>query len=102
MTTFPVAKLGDVPPGKMVGVEVEGERILVANVDGHLYAMRAVCNHMGGHLDRGILEGNVVICPLHRSKWDLTTGKLVQFPRPLPPEQTYLVTTADDQILIEK
>ena len=102
MTSFPVAKTGDVPPGKMVGVEIEGDSILVANVDGRLYAMRAVCSHMGGHLDKGTLEGNVVTCPLHGSRWDITTGKLVRFPRPLPPEPIYSVTTVDDQILVEK
>lgn len=102
MPSFPVAKTGDLPPGKMVAVEIEGERILVTNVAGRLYAMRAICNHMGGHLDRGTLEGNVVTCPLHKSRWDVTSGKLLWFLRPLPPEPVYPVTTVGDQILVEK
>ncbi|HYB75453.1 MAG TPA: Rieske 2Fe-2S domain-containing protein [Nitrososphaerales archaeon] len=102
MTGIPVAKIQDVPPGTMIGAEVKGERILVANVDGHLHAIRATCNHMNGPLDKGTLEGNVVTCPLHKSRWDVITGRLVWFPRLLPPEPVYPVMVVGDQIVVEK
>jgi len=89
------------PVGKMLGVQVAGERVLIANLDGQFFAMRARCNHMGGPLDRGTLVGNVVTCPLHGSKWDVKTGLLVQFSRPLPPEPVYKVTVEGDQISLE-
>ena len=89
------------PVGKMLGVQVAGERVLIANLDGQFFAMRARCNHMGGPLDRGTLVGNVVTCPLHGSKWDVKTGLLVQFSRPLPPEPVYKVTVEGDQISVE-
>jgi nitrite reductase/ring-hydroxylating ferredoxin subunit len=101
MALFQVARTGDVAQGKMVGAEVAGERILVANVGGELYAMRARCNHMGGPLDRGSIEGGVVTCPLHGSKWDVKTGNLVSFSRPLPPEPIYKVVVDGDQISVE-
>ena len=101
MTLYPIARLEEVPPGKMLGADVGGERILVANVGGELNAMRAKCNHMGGLLDKGTLDNNVVTCPLHGSKWDVKTGALVQFARPLPPERTYKVTVEGNQISVE-
>jgi 3-phenylpropionate/trans-cinnamate dioxygenase ferredoxin subunit len=101
MAFFLVALVEDLPPGKMVGADVAGERILLANVEGEFYAMRAKCNHMGGPLDRGTLERNVVTCPLHGSKWDVRTGTLVQFARPLPPERTYKVIVEGSQISVE-
>ena len=101
MPVFPVALAADVPPGKMIGAEISGEPILVANVDGEFYAMRAKCNHMGGRLDKGTLDGNVVTCPLHASKWDVRTGALVQFARPLPPEKVYRVILEGNQISVE-
>jgi nitrite reductase/ring-hydroxylating ferredoxin subunit len=85
----------------MIGIEAGGERVLVANVGGAFYAMRAKCNHMGGPLDKGTLEGSVVTCPLHGSKWDVTTGRLVQFARPLPPEKVFRVVVEGDQISVE-
>ena len=87
--------------GTMVGAEVAGERVLVANVGGEFFAMKAECNHRGGPLDEGTLEGNVVTCPLHGSKWDVKTGNLIEFVRPLPPEPTYKVSVEGEQIMVE-
>jgi len=101
LTLHTAAHVEDVPAGKMVGTEIEGEKILLANVAGEFFAMRATCNHRGGPLDEGTLEGNVVTCPLHGSKWDVRTGNLIEFVRPLPPEPTYKVTVEGDEILVE-
>jgi len=101
MTFVPVARISEVPPGSIFGADVGGERILVANVGGEYFAMRATCNHMGGPLDEGTLEGNVVTCPLHGSQWDVKTGKLVWYARPLPSEPVYPVKVEEDQILVE-
>jgi nitrite reductase/ring-hydroxylating ferredoxin subunit len=96
-----VARVADVPPGAMLGVLAGGQRLLVANVAGEYYAMNAKCNHLGGPLDRGTLGGSIVICPLHGSQWDVRTGNLVSFSRPLPPERTYPVSVEGDEIVVE-
>jgi nitrite reductase/ring-hydroxylating ferredoxin subunit len=73
-------KLGpasDVPPGSMKGFIAGRKRILVANIDGTFHAMDAVCSHMRGDLVKGKLEKNVVTCPRHGSRFDVTTGKVV-------------------------
>jgi 3-phenylpropionate/trans-cinnamate dioxygenase ferredoxin subunit len=101
MADMPVAKVGEVPPGTMKGVEVGGKKMLIANLGGKFYAMRSVCNHMGGPLEKGKLEGGVVTCPWHGSEWDVTTGKLVKFARELPPEPIYKVTVVNDDILVD-
>lgn len=101
LARFPVAKVSDIQPGTMIGIEIEGKKILVANIEGQFYAMRSTCNHMRGQLDKGKLEGNIVTCPLHGSKWDVKSGKLVQFSRPLPPEPVYKVDVLGDQLFLE-
>ena len=50
------------------------EEILVANVDGTLYAIDNVCSHSGGSLADGWLTGTTVICPLHTWQYDLVSG----------------------------
>jgi len=81
LASFRVGRIDSLPPGKMIGAKVDGQKILVANIGGELYAMGSECNHMGGQLDKGKLEGSVVTCPRHGSRWDVKTGKLVQFPK---------------------
>ena len=76
----PVAQSDDVPPGQMIWVAVERERIVLANVDGALYALRDVCGHKNAPLSRGRLDGHLIECPLHFATFDVRTGKLVDGP----------------------
>jgi nitrite reductase/ring-hydroxylating ferredoxin subunit len=98
---FQVAKVKDIAPGTMLGADVGGQKLLVANIGGEFFAMRSVCNHMGGPLEKGKLEGNVVTCPWHHSKWDVKTGKLIEFPTPLPPEPVFKTMVEGDEIFVD-
>lgn len=77
MRSVKVAKVSELSPGTMMGVEIEGEYYLLANVDGKLYAMSGLCSHMAGRLWEGALEGNVIKCPKHGSRFDVRTGEVV-------------------------
>jgi len=70
-----VAKASDIPVGKMKAVKIGDKDILVANVGGVFYAIADHCTHEGGRLSTGTLEGGVVTCPLHGSRFDVRTGK---------------------------
>ena len=78
MLNVKVAQMKDVPPGTSVAAEVEGNNILLANVDGRFYAIDAVCSHMGGNLAKGQFDGRIVTCPRHGAQYDVTTGELVK------------------------
>jgi nitrite reductase/ring-hydroxylating ferredoxin subunit len=73
-----ICSTSDIAKGSMKGFTVNNRQILVANVDGNFYAMDAVCSHMQGYLPDGKLEKNVVICPVHHARYDVTTGKVVK------------------------
>ena len=75
-----VGSVDEVPKGGMKGFEANGKKILVANIGGKFYAMGAACTHVGGPLPKGSLEDNVVTCPWHGSKFDVTTAKCVGGP----------------------
>ncbi len=78
MAMVTVAKSSEISNGKMIGVEAEGRKILIARVGGTLYAIDAVCSHMGGELPKGRLESDVVVCPRHGAQYNVKTGKLVK------------------------
>jgi 3-phenylpropionate/trans-cinnamate dioxygenase ferredoxin subunit len=76
----PVAKTTDLLPGQMKWVAVDGERRVLANVEGTFYAISDVCGHRNAPLSRGKLEGYLIECPLHFAQFDVRTGELVNGP----------------------
>ncbi len=65
----------------MKHVEIDGKEIMIANVEGKFYAIGDRCGHMSARLSMGTLTNTVVTCPLHFSRFDVTTGKLVSGPK---------------------
>lgn len=76
-----VADTSEVPAGKMKAVKMKDEEVLIVNVDNAFYAVSNLCTHKGGDLSKGKLEGNILTCPVHGSKFDVTTGKNVYGPK---------------------
>ena len=75
-----VAKVGDLAPGEIKWSVVEGERVVLANIEGAYCALRDVCGHKNAPLSRGRLLGHLIECPLHFAQFDARTGKLVSGP----------------------
>jgi 3-phenylpropionate/trans-cinnamate dioxygenase ferredoxin subunit len=90
-----------VPPDSMLTVEVGGESVLLANVDGKFYGMGAICTHQQWDLSEGTMEGTAVTCAGHGSVWDLKTGKAV-FDEPLDDEPLYDVKDEDGFLYVRK
>jgi nitrite reductase/ring-hydroxylating ferredoxin subunit len=75
-----VARVSELAAGEMKFAAVDGQRIVLANVEGHFFALRDVCGHRNAPLSRGRLLGHLIECPLHFALFDLRTGKLVDGP----------------------
>jgi len=94
-----VASTSDIPESRMKKVTVGSQQVLVVNLKGKYYAIGNVCTHLGGSLDRGILDGNEVECPLHHSHFDVTTGQVKRGPATRP-ELVYDVKVEGGNILV--
>jgi 3-phenylpropionate/trans-cinnamate dioxygenase ferredoxin subunit len=97
-----VAAVDDCPPGSLKGFVPNDVAIVLANVDGDLYALEDRCSHDDGPLAEGEWSpvDCTVECPRHGSLFDLRTGK----PRTLPafqPVRTFPVEVIDDNITLE-
>ncbi len=90
----------DLPPGRMVCVDVGGQRILVANVGGIFYAADDTCTHEDASLSSGSLKGELVKCPLHGSRFSLRTGEPIEDPAE-EPLRCYPVKVEDGVVLVE-
>jgi len=102
-----VADLSEVAVGTIKKVVLQGKEILLANIDGEVYAVDAVCTHFGGDLSLGTLDANVITCPRHQAKFDLTTGRNLSPPKvgPYNPKindlTAYPVKIENQKILIK-
>ena len=96
-----VGQISEVPAGALKIVKVGGIDVMVANLDGKLYAIANKCTHLGGPLGRGKLVGAVVQCPWHGSKFDVKTGAVVGGPAQKP-EPTFQVRVEDSAVWIKK
>lgn len=72
-------------PGARQVVTVGQRKILLLNHEGQLYAVDNVCPHMKLSMKKGkVTEDGALICPWHRTAFDLRTGSVKEW-TPWPP-----------------
>ena len=89
-----------VPSGELFDFDHNDKKILLANLDGKIFATDRICTHADADLSTGILSEEGVRCPLHLSVFDLTTGK----PQNPPAEEslkTYNVKIDNNEVYVE-
>ena len=70
----------EVPDGGLTKGEAGGVPVLLAKVDGRVYALDDTCVHAGCSLAGGSLSGTVVTCPCHGSQYDVRDGRVLNGP----------------------
>src|SRR5574341_1074991 len=75
-----IARIDEIAPGEVKMVEVEGKKIAIFNLGGDYYAIDDACPHVRGLLSEGEVEGEVVTCPWHGSKFNIKTGEVLRPP----------------------
>ncbi len=96
----PVCAATDIAPGSAKSFEVGDEHVAVYNIDGAYYATAALCTHGFADLADGLLEGEIIECPLHFGSFDVRTGKAVQAPC-FVDLKTYRTEVKDGQVLVD-
>ena len=76
-----VAKVGSILDGQGEAFPVGGRLVAVFHVDGEYFAIDDVCPHMGQSLGAGHVEDNIVTCPWHAWRFNVTDGKWCDNPK---------------------
>ena len=100
MAQVKVAKISQVPPGTGKAVQAAAKQVAIFNVGGAFYAIDGLCTHRQGPLADGALEGTIVTCPWHGSKFDVTSGQVIKGPATRP-VSSYPVRVEGTDILLE-
>ncbi len=95
-----VAKASEVAPGEMKLVDVDGEEVVIANVDGVYVAFSNACTHEGGPLVEGELDGDIVTCPWHSTPFNVKTGEAQEGGVTDDPVPVYEIRLEGDDIQI--
>ena len=74
-------------------------KLALVHRNGEFSAISGVCNHVGGPLGEGSLDGDYVVCPWHAWTFDVRTGEnTVNAELKIP---CFPVKVEGDQILVE-
>ncbi|MDI9645027.1 MAG: non-heme iron oxygenase ferredoxin subunit [Candidatus Verstraetearchaeota archaeon] len=107
MVFYKVVAVSELPPNSMRAFTVQGKEILVANLGGKFFSIDNRCSHRKGDLSKGKLEGEVVICPLHGSKFELASGKAISGPKigpvrgKTPDLKSYPVKVEGESVMVD-
>lgn len=76
----PVCDEAELRDGETLRVACDGNIMTIARQGGEVYAFQEFCTHRYGPLSEGKLQDHRVVCPWHRSCFDIRTGKVVEGP----------------------
>ena len=80
-----VLAAAELPPGGRQVVQVEGHKVLLLNQNGQIHAVDNTCPHLKLSMKKGkVTEEGTIVCPWHRSAFDLCTGEAKEW-TPWPP-----------------
>ena len=114
MTTYTVCKESELPVGSLKAVKAGETKLVVYHLEEGFYATQHSCTHMFAPLGRGkLVETCQVQCPLHRARFDVRTGEVIQWAN-FPPGvqmlnfvrgekalQTYPVSVHDGEVRVD-
>lgn len=100
MIDYVVGKIGDIPPGTAIAVQVGRRTIAVFRVGDDFFAVNNTCPHKGASLCDGeiVIEEKIVRCPWHHWNWQLEDGKLQSDRR--QGLRTYEVAVDGDEVIV--
>ena len=115
-----VASSNDIVSGEMFSTTVDGTKLLLSRIDGQVYAVIDKCTHLNMPMRKGKFDGQVITCPFHGSRFDITTGanldwvsnimgmnapkwacKLIEMGKKPAPLTTLTVEERDDGIYVD-
>ena len=84
----PVLAVSDLPADRPVGIELLGERLVLARLNGQVVAMQDLCRHFQSQLSLGEIATHAdgqqcLMCPYHGWQYN-TDGQCVYIPQLLP------------------
>lgn len=95
-----VASADDVPADRLHAVQTDAGPVVLAKVDGEIYALEDRCSHQDYPLSAGEVEEGQIECAFHGARFDVCTGRPTQLPA-ITPVRTFEVEVRDGGIYLK-
>ena len=95
-----VCKTNELNDGQLLPFDYGDKKIMLAKMEGKLFATDRICTHEEAALSMGILSEQGVTCPLHLSVFNLENGNPENLPAEKPLE-TFNIKTNENAIYVE-
>jgi nitrite reductase/ring-hydroxylating ferredoxin subunit len=79
MTKTKIATTTDTSVEKVLKTSANGQSVLVAKVGNQHCAIANKCPHLGLPMAKGKFENGIITCPFHGSKFEICSGKNVEW-----------------------
>jgi nitrite reductase/ring-hydroxylating ferredoxin subunit len=80
MASHTVCRVDELPVGEKKLVEAGDQKLIVYHLEDGFYATQAACTHIFAPLVKGkIVDGCRIQCPFHRARFDIRTGKVIDW-----------------------
>lgn len=98
VAVMPESELAEGRPRK---AEAGGAGVVLVRRGQRILALAETCTHLGGPLAEGTVDGDVIQCPWHGSRFSLEDGSVVDGPA-VHPEPCFEVRVRDGQVEVRK
>lgn len=95
-----VARLSDLPIGRMRAVQLGEREILLCRTREGVFALDNVCSHAEARMCEGSLRATRITCPLHGASFSVIDGNVLGGPATLP-LKTYAVRVVGESIEVD-
>ncbi len=85
MAFVKVARADEIPPGRTRFRLVGPRPLILANLEGRIFALHGICPHQGNPLEGAHLWDNLLTCPWHNFQYDVRSGENY-YPKNVYPE----------------
>jgi 3-phenylpropionate/trans-cinnamate dioxygenase ferredoxin subunit len=107
-----LARVEEIAPGSTKYIGTADKPVILANWEGHIYALYGRCPHQHNPLEGARLWEHLIDCPWHHYQYDIRTGENHfpgnVYPKDLPhlqgqlkPLETYPVELRDGEIWVD-
>lgn len=91
-----VARFSDLAENKITAIQTIRVPIILIRKGDQVYAMENLCSHAEIPLDKGKLEREEIICPMHGAVFNIVTGAALKLPATEPVEVFETRIAGDD------